>query len=482
MSGVRTVLLSLVLVGALAGCTILGPSYEAQDPVAIGDVAVDAGASYDAGAPVADWWRLFDDAQLTRLVEEGLAANRTLDAAYAAVNAARAQFGLARLDRIPFDTVGASYLASRQGSAVFSAGIGAEAGDPFPTTDISDVNVSAQWEVDLFGRVTRTINIAEASLEETQADLLDLQALIAADIANAYVTLRGLEAQRAVARENVANQEDTVRLTEATRDAGRGTDLDVERARAQLATTRSLIPSLSASIVETRAGLAVLTGRTPAELVDALGEAGAPLPGVAGSIAIGDPAALLRRRPDVAARERALRAATERIGLNMAEAFPRVDLTGRVGFQAVEFENQFGPNALNFAYGPSISWSLTNLLRARQTVRAARQSALGAFAVYEETVLAALAEAETAFAAQALAQARLVDLREAKRASAEASRLARLRYENGATDFLIVLDAERRELEAAEGLAAAETAAAQAQVAVFRALRAGPTDPDVSAE
>lgn len=465
----------VVALGVSTGCTIIGPNYEAVDPTIVGEPAIAANAdAYTDETVVAQWWRLFDDPVLTAFVERGLEENRTLGAALANVNAARAQWGLAKLNRLPFDTVTAAYLESRQGSAVFSAGIGAEAAEPFPSNDISDLSISAAWEVDLFGRVTRTINIARADLGQAQATLADLQALIAADIATAYVTLRGLEAQRAVAEENVENQADTLTLTEVTRDAGRGTDLDVERAKAQLATTQASIPPLTAAIVETRTALAVLTGQTPANIITQLDGTSTDLPTIKGSIAIGSPEDLLRRRPDIAASERALVSATERIGLNIAEAFPRIDVLGQAGYQAVGFQDQFSENALNFAFGPSITWSLTNLVRARQSVRAARENVAAAFATYENTVLAALAETEAALAAQAQAQAQLIALREADRASGEASRLARLRYENGATDFLIVLDAERRELEAANLLAVTQTEAAQAQVGVFRALRAGP--------
>ncbi|MEM8771482.1 MAG: TolC family protein [Pseudomonadota bacterium] len=459
---------------ALAGCTLIGPTYEAPDISAYEPEAFINNDGYDNNEALSAWWTRFEDDKLNELISLGLAENRELGAAYANVNIARAQWGLARLNRAPFDTITSSYLESRTGSAVFIASTGGSGANPFPTNDISDINVAATWEVDLFGRVTRTINIGKANLGEAQYVLADLQTLIISDIADAYINLRGLQAQRAVALNNVANQDDTLKLTEVRRDAGRGTDLDVERAKSQLAGTRAIVPPLDAAIKASLYQLGVLTGQSPAQ-INAIVEDPAPLPMIKGAIPIGDPAAFLRRRPDIAASEQALAAATEQVGLDIAEAFPRIDLTGQVGYQAVGFQDQFSSKALNFATGPSITWSLTNLLRARKSVQASRAGIDAAFNTYENTVLSALAEAETAFANQALLQEQLIELVEAERASREAARLARLRYENGAEDFLSVLDAERRDLEAADALAAVRTATAQSQVAVFRALRAGPT-------
>ncbi len=479
-SGARVSKLLFVIAGGvlLSGCTIIGPNYVPPQTAQFEEPAFINDQPYESAAPSATWWTGFADSTLNELIEGGVDRNRTLIAAYANVNAARAQLGVARLNRAPFDTITASYLESRQASAVFAASIGQD-GDvgTFPTNDISDINIAASWEIDVFGRVTRTINIAKADLGEAQALLADLQTVLIADIADAYVNYRGLEAQLVVAVNNALNQSDTLELTIKIRDAGRGTDFDVERAKAQLSVTRAGIPPLETAVAAAKYQLGVLTGRTPAE-IDALLDEDAPLPIMRASIPIGDPAALLRRRPDIAARERALAAATENIGLNITNAFPRINIIGAAGFQSIGFDDAFGANALNFSVGPSITWSLTDLIRAKSRVSAASATAEAAFANYEQAILAALAEVETVLVQQANLQQQLTELIEAERASAAASRLARLRYEGGAADFLSVLDAERRELESADQLAAARTATARAQVALFRALRAGPNSTE----
>ncbi|MCQ8184491.1 efflux transporter outer membrane subunit [Parvularcula maris] len=471
----RRVLIAAVLLG---GCTIIGPDYEEPSTEGYTDGAFLESEGYASEAPLSDWWTAFDDESLDAFVALAIAQNNELGAALANVNAARAQVGLRRLDRLPFDTITSVYNVQRQSATTLAAGFGDEGGfdigdELLPTIDIFSISAAASWEVDLWGRITRGINVAEARFGEAQAQLADLQTIVIAETVDAYIGLRGTQEQLDVARENARNQRETVKLVTARRDAGRGTDLDVERAQSQLAVTLAAIPPLEAAVAQERYRLGVLVGETPARIA-AMTQENRPLPSIERALPVGDMSALLERRPDIRAAERSLAAATEEIGLQMTSAFPRVQLLGGIGVQSVEFENTFTEQAINFSYGPSITWSLTDLLRFRQTVRAASARAEGAFDTYEQTILSALAETETALASQRAAQRQLVALAEAERASTAAARLARLRFENGASDFLAVLDAERRQLEAATDLAAARIGTARAQITVFRTLRAGP--------
>ncbi len=466
-----------LLLAVLAGCAVIGPDYEEPDPVPGGTGFVEV-EGYAEGPPLSGWWTAFDDPQLDELVAIALAENNQLGVAVANVNEARARVGLARLDRLPFDTISSAYVRQRQSATTVAAGFGGGDGFDFgdgtlPTIEIFSLSSAASWEVDLWGRVTRSIAIAEANLGSVQAQLADLQTIVIAETADAYISLRGVEAQLAVARRNAENQRETVDLVTVRRDAGRGTDLDVERARAQLATTVAAIPPLEALAASERYRLGVLIGTTPQRVTE-ITAAEAPLPAIEAALPIGDVGALIRRRPDIRVAERSLEAAVEAIGLQMTSAFPRVQLTASVGVQSIEFEDTFTERAINFSYGPTITWSLTDLLRFRQRVMAASANAEGAFENYERTVLNALAETETALAEQRAAHRQLEALEEAERSSSEAARLARLRFDSGAADFLTVLDAERRQLEAATQLASARTRTARAQVTVFRTLRAGP--------
>ncbi len=459
--------------GLLSACATLGPDHAPPDTDPYASEAFVFGDPYGSQMPLARWWTAFDDAELDRLIERGLAENRTLTRAAANLQRARAELGLARLERAPEDTVSASYLEARRASASSSeAGPGSGPAAPAETLRYGQLGVSALWELDLFGRIDRMIESAAARAEASEAALADLQLVIIADIADAYVSLRGLHAQLRVANDNVENQQETLALVRDLQAAGRATELEVQQTRVQLANADAVRPILQAAIAERTSQLAVLVGVTPAHL-EPLIEAGAALPLIEGVIAAGDPAALLRRRPDIREREWILAAATADIGVNLADAFPRLSLLGDVGFSSAGGGDLFGANALNFALGPQLSWSVVGLAGTRQRVAAARASAVMAFAEYEQAVLMALAETETALARQAQLQRRIASLRDADAAAVSAADLARLRYETGATDFLNVLDADRVRLDAANQLAAARTELARAQVAVFRALRAG---------
>ncbi|MEM7740466.1 MAG: efflux transporter outer membrane subunit [Pseudomonadota bacterium] len=468
--------LSLVLaILVLSSCSVIGPSYTAPEPQALPRFVEAAG--YQETEPQPLWWEAFNDPVLDLVVARALAENNRIGVAVSNVNVARASYGLARLERVPFDTISSSYLQSRSSGAAIGAAFvipGQEGGaDPvtLPTEEILNASIAASWEVDLFGRVTRSIRAAEADLEQSSATLIDLRSVVAAETVDAYVTYRGLTIQTIVARDNILNQQETVRLVTVRRDAGRGSDLDVERAKEQLASTIAVLPPLESQAKASLYRLATLTGQRPEEIKILAVTAGTP-PTIEGELPIGDPAVMLRRRPDIRAAERGLAAATERIGLQMASAFPTVTLTGSVGVQTLGIDEAFANEALNFSLGPSISWSLTNLLRARRNVLAANANAAGAFDTYEQTVLLALEETEAALVGQRAVRASLMARVSAEEASSKAAELARFRYERGASDFLDVLDAERRNLEARNSLAAARTDLARSQVAVFRALRA----------
>ncbi|ABI75931.1 putative outer membrane efflux protein [Hyphomonas neptunium ATCC 15444] len=471
----RICLGALICAGLLSSCTTVGPDYTAPDSDRYVSTDFAKAAPYDDAAPLSDWWTAFEDPVLESLIKRGFEENRTLAAATANLRLARADLGLAQRARLPDDTLEASYLETRQSSAAFT-GIADDAPPGTETFGIPSLSVAAGWEVDLFGRVDRLIEAADARAGAAEAALADMQIVIATDIAAAYLSVRGLRDQRDVARRNVENLRETSDLVRDLRDVGRVSDLELDQAHAELALTEAFLPALNASITDAENRLAVLIGATPQEIGAYLAD-DSPLAMIKAPIAIGDPAALLRRRPDIAERERLLAAATAGIGLNIAEAFPRISLLGEAGVRSVGIDDLLSERALNFAAGPQLAWSVTGLIRAGDRVRAARASADAAFAMYEQTVLQALAETETALERQSQLQARSTRLEEAHAAATSAAALATFRFETGTADFLNVLDAERVELDTANQLAAARSEVALAQVAVFRVLRAGAPSP-----
>jgi multidrug efflux system outer membrane protein len=339
-------------------------------------------------------------------------------------------------------------------------------------SDTYNASFDARWEIDLFGRLRRGNESARAEAAAALAGWQFSQVTVAAEVTRSYLTLRGLQGQLAVATGNAGNQSDTLRLTEQRLDAGRGTELDSARARAQLNTTLANVPTLEASIAQTIYQLSVLTGQVPAALKSRLLER-ADLPVAPAITKIGAPAQLLRRRPDIRAAERQLAAATARVGVSVADFFPSVSFGARVGNSAGSTQDLFSAPNDFFSFGPQLSWAFLDLGHVRERVVRARAGAERSLANYEQTVLRALQETESALVTYDRARRSSEYLQLAAQASESASSLARLRFQDGVSDFLVVLDAERSVLDAQDRLVRNRTAEATALVAVYKALGGG---------
>jgi multidrug efflux system outer membrane protein len=275
-----------------------------------------------------------------------------------------------------------------------------------------------------------------------------------------------------VARRNAENQRETLALTIAVLEGGRGTELDTSRAEAQLTSTLAGIPPLETAVKRASYRLGVLIGQQPTALEPELSEP-LPLPTLPTLVALGRPEDLLRRRPDIRVTERNLAAATANVGVATADLFPRVTLAGSVALQATSLSGLGGSGSDAFAVGPGIFWAAFDLGRVRARIRAADARTEAALAQYERRVLLALEETENALVDFSRQQARRDSLRASAQASEKAQNLARLRYQFGVADFLTVLDAERTLLEAQDRLADSETLTATALIAVYKALGGG---------
>src|SRR5581483_2583854 len=266
--------------------------------------------------------------------------------------------------------------------------------------------------------------------QAAEATLRDAQVSVIAEVARTYFELRGEQTQLAVAEANVVNQTDTLKLTQARLDAGRGTELDTTRAQAQLSTTLSTIAPLQASIARSIHRLGVLTGRDPNALTSLLTPV-KDLPGLPQLAAVGDPAALLRRRPDIRVAERHLAADTARIGVAVGDLFPKVSFTGNFGYMSNDTGTLGSSGARSYEIAPGISWAAFDLGRIAAQVRAAHAAADVDLAAYQKTVLLALEDTENSLVTHARARDHLRNADDAARASATAARLARTRYEGG---------------------------------------------------
>jgi len=453
-------------VAALAGCAV-GPSYREPKQSVPDQFSHASQPGIGAGEVSTRFWTLLNDPMLDRLVSDALTANKDLAQAAGNLQASRAAARLTGFDAYPTVTAGGSYQRTRES---FHQLPGATVDQR--TIDTYDVGFDATWELDFFGRVRRGKEASRAEAGSAEATLRDVIVSVTAEVARNYCVLRGLQDQLAVAERNEGNQRQTLQLTQTRLDAGRGTQLDVARAAAQLATTESTIPPLRISIATTIHRLSVLTGRQPNELAPEL-SASLPMPSLPALSSIGGPEDLLRRRPDVRIAERNLAAATARIGVSVADLFPRITLIGSAGYNAGSWKDVGNADSQSYSVGPSITWAALDLGRVRARIHIAEAGTNIALAAYEAAVLNALEDSENSLVSYGESQRREETLARAATQSTTAARLARQRFEGGLSDFLSVLQAERDALAAEDSLAQGRTQTATSLIAVYKALGGG---------
>ena len=469
--------LSALGAALLCSCAV-GPDYHRPATPVAPQFANISQPGFASGEVQARFWTLFGDPRLDRLVDDALKENKDLKQARANLRASRAARRLAGFDLFPTVTAAASYTHLQESRHQLPAAISPERVD-----DDVEVGFDAFWELDFFGRVRRNVEAARADEQSAAASLRDVQVTVTGEVARNYFVLRGLQEELEVATRNAENQRQTYNVTVARLEAGRGTELDTARAEAQLKATLATIPPLESSVATTIYRLSVLTGRLPDSLSAEL-SVSEPMPPLPALNTVGDPATLLRRRPDVRVAERNLAAATARIGVAVGDLFPKVTFIGAVGYDAVNFNGIGKSGSDTFSVGPGISWAAFDLGRVKQRINIARASTEASLAAYESAVLTALEETEGALIVYGRSQSRRDLLTEAARASEKASSLARQRFQGGLTDFVNVLDAERDALSDQDNLAQSRTQTATALVAVYKALGGGwleqPEDPAVA--
>ena len=454
--------LTRVIAGAtalavLAACAV-GPTYHRPETPTVEPRNVNA--HFTAAVPNAAWWGQFGDPVLADLEARALADNLDLHIAIARVHSARAAFNEAQYDYAPHVQADASYAHSKEQQPGFTAG----------RVDIesSSVGFDASWEIDLFGHVRHETAAARAIMGAEQASLADAQVTVAAEVARNYFELRGTQRQIAVARDNLTNQREALRLTQVRYEAGRVTELDTDSAQARLKATEATLPLLGAAEKRYSYRLAVLLGVPPGTLDSKL--SAVPVQAMTAPLPIGDVSTLLRTRPDMRIAERNLAAATERVGVATADLFPRVSFTGFVGFLSGD-TSQLGKAASRaWLVNPAVSWPALDYGSVHARLRGARAEADGALSAYQKATLTALEDFEDACVGYSTQEARLASVLEQAQASRRAEQLAEIQYREGSINFLVLLDAQRTLLQAEDELAQAETAANTGAVAVYKAL------------
>lgn len=465
MRNLRNPVLAALLALSVSACAV-GPDYH-RPKMAPPDQFVGATeAQFSSAELEQDFWKSFNDAQLEALIEEALTANHDVRIALSRLAEARAIRGQARLDFAPTVTASAGRTEAR--SSVRQL--------PAPHADRNqsyyDASFDAFWELDFFGRIRRNVEANSAEVQAAEAGFYNTQVSVTAEVARNYFELRGFQHRLEVARGNASNQDQSLGITRARLDAGRGTQLDVARAQAQLSATLATIPDLEAASTRAALRLGVLTGRSPEALLAQLGTPRA-LPALPTTTSIGTPELLLRRRPDIRLAERELAAATARIGVAVGDLFPRISFVGSWGFDATSSGDLGKGQSESYTFGPSIQWAAFDLGRVHQRIKQREAAADGALARYQQSVLRALEETDASLTDYAKSRDKQEYLRSSATASAEAATLAHARFDSGVADFLTVLDAERTRLEAEDQLAQSETQTATALLAMYKALGGG---------
>jgi NodT family efflux transporter outer membrane factor (OMF) lipoprotein len=460
--------LALVSLSALAlsGCAV-GPDYVATSPspassgplLAVGNPPVSL-------SPVpADWWRLYDDPVLDGLVSDALAANTDVRQAVANIQRARAGLRTARAGRLPQTSIGASGNYERQSEIQALEGVDREGWN-------YDVGLDVSYELDLVGRVSRSVEAARADLAASEADADAVRVIVVAETTRAYADAASGAAQLRVAREIVELLDQSLTLTMKRYDAGLETGLAVAQIRTLRDQRSAEIPTIQASREAALFRLATLTGRAPAELPPIAGERSIGLE-VRDPIPVGDGAALLARRPDVRAAERRLAANTARIGVATANLYPRITLGGSIGSNGTDIGDILTDGPLRWALGSLLSWGFPNPEPARARIALAEADTQNALAAFDGAVLVALEETETALSRYARSLERRAALQSAREQAERAARIVRAQQREGAINSLARLDAERTLAEAKADLAFQDAAVSRAQIDLFRALGGG---------
>jgi NodT family efflux transporter outer membrane factor (OMF) lipoprotein len=457
-----------LLAMGLAACTV-GTDYQPpslQTPESWSGEAPDA--TVPAGtAALARWWTLFGDPQLDFLLEQAVAANRDLRIAAARIREARARRGVTAADAWPGVDLGAAYERSRDSENSAAGRTSSESAH-----DLFQAGFDANWELDIFGRVKRAVEAAEATIGVAEENRRDVLVTLQAEVARNYLELRGSQRRIAATRENVETQRQTLALTQGRFAAGLSSRLDVAQAEAQLAATEAQIPGLETAARVAIHRLGVLTGQAPAALLAELSPDGL-LPSQPAVVPLALPAELLRRRPDIRRAERELAASTALIGVAVADLFPRFSLSALLGVQSSNFSDLADGASGYWSFGPALRWPVFDAGRARANIRVqdARQEQF--LAAYEQTVLLALEEVENALVAWDREQAARRALEQAVDANRRAVAMADELYRTGLVDFLHVLQSEGALYQSQDWLIRSEQQVFINMVALFKALGGG---------
>lgn len=452
----------------LFGCKV-GPDYERPDlQLPNGWNQEFSGQSGQTTDQLHQWWRLLDDPVLDGLIEQVGQANLDVQAAMMRVAESRALRDFAAGRSSPQVDAIASYSRSRNSGSTHFAFPGMPT-DPY---DLHAAGFDAAWEIDLFGQIKRSIESSQAALEASIDDYHDVLRSLFAEVARNYVELRTTQTRIQYALQNIEVQKETVKLAQGRFEAGLSPELDVAQSKMNLNNTRSEVPALHLAEIQTINRIAVLLGQYPQSLQTKL-KAGNSIPTPAEPIALGLPADLLRRRPDIRRAERELAAQTARIGVATADLYPAFSLTGTFTFQAEDLRDVGRSSSQAYSFGPGFRWHLLSGDRVRSNIQREEALTEQARLRYEQTVLSAVEEVENAMASFIQESKRRISLQSSVYESERSVKLVRELYTNGLADFQNVLDMQRTLWMQQDRLAASRGQVVLNLIRIYKAVGGG---------
>jgi NodT family efflux transporter outer membrane factor (OMF) lipoprotein len=465
----------------LAGCMV-GPDFVLPDPH-----LPETSFNGDHGVTVSDarlppptdptWWAVFRDPVLTDLERHVVEANLDVRTATIRLAESRFQRGVTAAAALPSINADAKYTReqySQNGIVSLLGGLLGPSGGPVQVPPINDYNVGfdASWELDLWGKVRRQVEAADAQVDQAEDQRRDALVSSLAELARDYIQLRGVQTQIRIANDNLKVDRDILQVAQQRQQSGVQNGLDVENAAAQVESIRAQIPTLEQQESQYINALSLLLDQPPGALRAMLGSPRS-IPLAPPRIPLGIPSELARRRPDIRAAEDQLHAATATIGVAVGAFYPSVQLNGTVGLDALDYTNLWKGSSLQYMVGPSVSLPIFAGGRLKKTLelRDAQQQEAAIF--YHKTVLQAWHDVVNALVARRLEQARRARLRAQADHSRQALTLARARYTDGVEQFVTVLDAERSLLQAEQQYAASTMNVSLNVVQLFKALGGG---------
>jgi NodT family efflux transporter outer membrane factor (OMF) lipoprotein len=450
----------------LTACTAVGPDYSSPDSSLIPDTwqtEIEHGlpdSPIDNGM-LSNWWTQFNDPLLSHFIDLAVTNNKDLHQARARIREARARRGITDSQRYPLlDALGAATISN--------AG---DTGDKSYNDNYS-IGIDAGWEIDIFGGLQRSVEAADADMESSQEDLRDVLVSLSAEVALNYIELRTLQARLAITEESLDLQQQSYDLAAYKVQSGLENQIALQQAIYTLESSRAELPDIRSSLNEAKNSLAILTGNIPGTFHELLKSSSA-IPSALPSIAIGIPAEMVRRRPDIRKAERNYAAQTARIGVATADLYPKFTLSGSIGIESLDLVDVLAVDNNIWSIGPRVTWNIFDAGSIRRNIEV--QSAIQEqyLLAYEQVLLSALEEVGNGLAGYAEEQIRNKTLHVAVDAATQAQSLANSQYQAGLIDFLTLLDTQRSSLSFKNSLLESDGRNTENIVRLYKALGGG---------